>query len=128
MKIRFMICGLSFLMCNAMFAQDGITIQEDPKVSLIMDQYLKTNRAITHITGWRITIITTTDRRLMENTRSGFQQQFSLKSKWEYKEPYYYLKAGAFLSRAEAAATLEGIKKKFPSAFLSVDKISYDEF
>lgn len=94
MKIRFMICGLSFLMCNAMFAQDGITIQEDPKVSLIMDQYLKTNRAITHITGWRITIITTTDRRLMENTRSGFQQQFSLKSKWEYKEPYYYLKAG----------------------------------
>ena len=126
MKIRFMICGLSFLMCNAMFAQDGITIQEDPKVSLIMDQYLKTNRAITHITGWRITIITTTDRRLMENTR--FQQQFSLKSKWEYKEPYYYLKAGAFLSRAEAAATLEGIKKKFPSAFLSVDKISYDEF
>ncbi|HRG68911.1 MAG TPA: hypothetical protein PLS73_08685 [Saprospiraceae bacterium] len=123
-----MICGLSFLMCNAMFAQDGITIQEDPKVSLIMDQYLKTNRAITHITGWRITIITTTDRRLMENTRSGFQQQFSLKSKWEYKEPYYYLKAGAFLSRAEAAATLEGIKKKFPSAFLSVDKISYDEF
>lgn len=123
-----MICGLSFLMCNAMFAQDGITIQEDPKVSLIMDQYLKTNRAITHITGWRITIITTTDRRLMENTRSGFQQQFSLKSKWEYKEPYYYLKAGAFLSRAEAGATLEGIKKKFPSAFLSVDKISYDEF
>jgi len=128
MKIKFILSSFSLIFCNAIIAQDGIIIQEDPKVSLIMDQYLKNNRAITHITGWRITIITTTDRRLMENTRSGFQQQFSLKSKWEYKEPYYYLKAGAFLSRAEAAATLEGIKKKFPSAFLSVDKISYDEF
>ncbi len=109
-------------------AQASITVNEDPKVSLIMDQYLKANRAISHITGWRITVITTTDRRLMEETKSNFQQQFSLKSKWEYKEPYYYLKAGAFLSRADAAVSLEGIKKKFPSAFLSVDKISYEEF
>ena len=62
---------LSFLMCNAMFAQDGITIQEDPKVGFNHGSMPKTNRAITHITGWRITIITTTDRRLMENTRSG---------------------------------------------------------
>lgn len=128
MKQRILMACFYIVFSVALNAQESITIQEDPKVSLIMDQYMKANRAITHITGWRITIITTTDRRLMENTKSGFQQQFSLKSKWEYKEPYYYLKAGAFLSRAEAAATLEGIKKKFPSAFLSVDKIAYDEF
>ncbi len=109
------------------FGQGKVVIQEDPKVTRVMDLYLKINKSITHVAGWRITVITTTDRRLMEQTRVSFQQQFSMKTKWEYNEPYYYLKAGAFVSRADAASSLETIKKKFSNAFLSSDKISYDE-
>jgi hypothetical protein len=109
------------------FSQGNVSIHEDAKVTRIMDLYLRINKSITHVSGWRITVITTTDRRLMEQTRNSFQQQFNLKTKWEYNEPYYYLKAGAFASRADAASTLEMIKKKFSSAFLSSDKISYDE-
>ncbi|MBK6544881.1 MAG: hypothetical protein IPO78_00180 [Saprospiraceae bacterium] len=126
------ILGVLFLLivCKlSAYSQQSIQIHEDPKVSKIMDHYLRINRAITHISGWRITVITTTDRRLMEQTKTNFQQQFSHHTRWEYKEPYYYLKAGAFVSRAEATYTLETIKKKFPNAFLSVDnKISYEEF
>ncbi len=72
-------------------------------------------------------MITTTDRRMMESTRAEFQKQFNLKTKWEYKEPYYHLKAGAYLSRNEANWALENVKKKFSGAFLSLDKIPYEE-
>lgn len=125
MKLFITIAILFF--SKTFFGQGIVVIQEDPKVTRIMDLYLKINKSITHVAGWRITVITTTDRRLMEQTRISFQQQFSMKTKWEYNEPYYYLKAGAFVSRADAATSLETIKKKFSNAFLSSDKISYDE-
>ena len=126
-KMKFTIAIVAFIYCIQSYAQGNVTIKEDPKVTRIMDLYLKINKSVSHISGWRITVITTTDRRMMEQTRASFQQQFNLKTKWEYKEPYYYLKAGAFMSRAEAAYSLESIKKKFHNAFLSTDKIAYEE-
>lgn len=125
--MRFIIALVFFVSCKQSFAQGNVVIHEDQKVTRIMDLYLRINKSITHVAGWRITVITTTDRRMMEQTRSSFQQQFNMKTKWEYSEPYYYLKAGAFASRADAASSLETIKKRFSSAFLSSDKISYDE-
>lgn len=127
MILRYILVVLIFIFYTKASAQRNVVIREDPQVTRIMDLYLSINKSITHVSGWRITVITTTDRRLMEQTRASFQQQFNMKSKWEYNEPYYYLKAGAFVSRADAASSLETIKKKFSSAFLSSDKISYDE-
>ncbi len=118
----------SILFAWQLESQSQIVLKEEEKISRLMDLYLQINKSITHINGYRITVTTTTDRRFMEQTRTNFQQQFSLKTKWEYVEPYYYLKAGAFASRAEATVMLESVKKKFSSAFLSRDKISYDEF
>ena len=125
--MKFASVFLVIIFCKCAAAQGNVKIHEDPKVTRIMDLYLRINKSITHISGWRITIITTTDRRLMEQTRMSFQSQFNMKTKWEYIEPYYYLKAGAFATRGDAASILETIKKKFSSAFLSGDKISYDE-
>ena len=127
MMLRFIFSLPIFIFYTKASTQRNVVIHEDPQVTRIMDLYLSINKSITHVAGWRITVITTTDRRLMEQTRTSFQQQFSMKSKWEYNEPYYYLKAGAFVSRADAASSLETIKRKFSSAFLSSDKISYDE-
>jgi hypothetical protein len=127
LKMKLTVAIVVLISCIQSYAQGNVTIKEDPKVTKIMDLYLKINRSVTHISGWRITVITTTDRRLMEQTRMSFQQQFNLKTKWDYKEPYYYLKAGAFMSRAEASYSLEAIKKKFHNAFLSSDKIAYEE-
>ena len=115
------------LMCLLGNAQAGVQIDAEPSIISMMNQYLRINKSITHISGWRITVITTVDRRQMEATRIDFQKQFTYPVKWEYKEPYYHLKAGAFLNRNDAASALENIKKKFNSAFLSIDKIQYNE-
>jgi hypothetical protein len=104
-----------------------IKIYEDQAVTRAMAHYKKVNKSITHISGWRITVITTADRRQVEEAKLNFQKGYNYRIKTEYKEPYYHLKAGAFITRNDATWALENIKKKFPSAFLSVDKIAYDE-
>lgn len=57
-----------------------------------MNQYVRINRSITHFSGWRITVISTADRRQMEESKIMFQKNFNYKVKWDYKEPYYQLK------------------------------------
>lgn len=118
---------LSILVWQQLMGQSSIVVNEDPRITAIMNQYLRINKAITHISGWRITVITTTDRRIMEQTKSEFNKNYNYNTKWEYKEPYYHLKAGSFLNRTDATVALESIKKKFTTAFISLDKISYDE-
>lgn len=117
-----------FCLFNSIYGQSTtIVVNEEAKIKSLMNQYLRINRSITHISGWRVTVITTTDRRVMEQTKSEFQKNFSFNTKWEYKEPYYHLKAGSFFNRADALGALETIKKKFGTAFISLDKIAYDE-
>ncbi|MFN8331061.1 MAG: hypothetical protein U0T81_07570 [Saprospiraceae bacterium] len=123
-----MATSLYFVLGFTITAQSSITVKEDPRITSIMNQYTRINRSITHISGWRVTVITTTDRRVMEQTKAEFQKNFTYAVKWEYKEPYYHLKAGAFLNTNDALSALENIKKKFVSAFISLDKIAYTEF
>ncbi len=118
---------LSILFITVAKSQSAIIVNEEPKVSSLMNQYIKINKSITHISGWRVTVITTSDRRVMEQTKSEFQRNFNFPIKWEYKEPYYHLKAGAFLNKNDALFALESIKKKFSSSFISLDKIAYSE-
>lgn len=126
MKLKFILV-LAWLTTNFIQAQGSIVIQEDPKITALMNQYLRINKSVTHLSGWRVTVITTTDRRTMEQTKTEFNRQFTYPTKWEYKEPYYHLKAGAFLNRSDALYAMELIKKKFSTAFISLDKIAYDE-
>ena len=121
------IVAILFFQFKIVKAQSSVVVNEDSRVTSMMNQYLRINRSITHLSGWRVTVITTTDRRAMEQTKSEFQKNFNFSTKWEYKEPYYHLKAGAFLNRNDALFALESVKKKFGSAFISLDKIAYDE-
>lgn len=101
---------------------------EESSITRLMDHYVKVNRAITHVSGWRITIITTTDRRQVEDAKINFQKNFSYRSKWDYKEPYYHLKAGAFLSRNEASYALDQIKRNFHPHFYQLIKFPMMNF
>lgn len=127
-RSRLILCGfLLMALVPVLKSQDKVVIKESPEVAQMMEDYITNNRSVTHITGWRVSVITTTDRRLMEQTKQKFLREFSMKVKWEYNEPFYYLKAGAFLTRTDALHSLEQIKKKFPTSFLSIDKITYEE-
>ncbi|MBK7233587.1 MAG: SPOR domain-containing protein [Saprospiraceae bacterium] len=111
-----------------MQGQYSVKIESDQEIANLVNQYVRINKSITHVSGWRITVISTSDRRQMEETKTLFQKNFNYKFKWEYKEPYYQLTAGAFINRNEALAALDQVKKKFQNAFISIDhKIEYAE-
>ena len=80
MKFKFVFfivcCFISLSISNA---QSNIQINEESSITRLMDHYVKVNRAITHVSGWRITIITTTDRRQVEDAKINFQKNFSRK-------------------------------------------------
>ena len=77
MKYLLIVVVLITLMSKQGNAQAKVQINADPSISAMMNQYLRINKSITHISGWRITVITTVDRRQMEATRIEFQKQFS---------------------------------------------------
>jgi hypothetical protein len=116
-NLLFRIVILFFILqTSALYAQTNVDLKEEASVSREMEKYVRNNSLVTHLNGWRIAVATT-----------KFQAQFDYKVKWEYKEPYYYLRAGAFLTRTEASQALDVVKKKFPGAFLSMDKVAYEE-
>jgi len=118
---------LFFGMTNSVIAQN-IHINESTQVDQLMTEYTNRNKAKTDMQGYRIQLIATTERRLMETTKTKFNRQFPyLKSKWNHKSPYYQVQAGAFATKQEALPELGRVKRKFPKAYLIVDRITMDE-
>jgi hypothetical protein len=108
-------------------AQSAI-IKEPEKVTEIMSTYRSTNLAEEEMQGWRIRLVATTERRIMEATREKFRREFPyMKSTWSHMNPYYQVQAGAFATKMEALPELNMVKEKFPKAYLIVDKISKEE-
>lgn len=106
----------------------NVRIDETSTVSKLMEQYTERNQAKDELVGYRIQLIATTERRLMESTKRKFGQYFPhLRSKWNHKSPYYQVQAGAFATKQEALPELGRIKKKFPKAYLIVDRIEKNE-
>ena len=110
---------------NTLSAQ---SVEVESSITELMDLYVQKNREKNYISGWRIQLLATTDRRAMESTRSKFARTFpQIRSFWNHIEPYYYLRAGAFANKLEALPELKKVKRKFPSAYIVIDKIKYSE-
>ena len=112
--------------CIASNAQ--VQINEDPAVALLVQKHLDYNRMSTTISGWRIQLLATTDRRKVENEESKFIQRYPLiQVNWEHSNPYYKLKAGAFATRLDATRLLKELKRDYPSALLTKSNVSINE-
>ena len=112
--------------CLAAKAQ--VQIEEDPSVSSLLQRHIDENRMSTTISGWRIQLLATTDRRKVEREESKFIQKHPLiKVDWEHSNPYYKLKAGAFSNRLDATRLLKELKEDYPSALLTKSNVSINE-
>jgi|GEM_PF-6534595 len=78
---------------------------------------------------YRITVVLTRDRREMESERSRFRTRFPKDElKWSYDQPYYSLKTGYYLLERESWADLLRIRRVYPNAILSIDRMSAEEY
>jgi len=125
--MKLLIIALVMMWAEYSVAQN-ITVNEPLGVQRMMSLYESVNRSRTEIPAWRIQVLATTDRRMMEQTKARFSRYFPyLRTRWTHNEPYYQIKAGAFSSKIEALPELEKVKRHFSKAHLVVDQIPYSE-
>ncbi|HHS95855.1 MAG TPA: hypothetical protein ENJ45_04630 [Phaeodactylibacter sp.] len=121
MKTFLIFLSLSFGLASWGIAQQ---IQADSDIEKAMAVYKEAHSQREKCEGYRIQVLATTNRRRMESTKWSFQKKMPYyKAFWTYKEPYYYVKAGAFVTRLEALHALEEIKRKFSGAYIVKDKM-----
>ena len=126
MKVLF--TGLVLIFFTTGVISQSEIVSEPEKVSQMMSTYRSTNLAEEEMQGWRIRLVATTERRIMESTREKFRRYFPyMKSQWSHMNPYYQVQAGAFATKMEALPELNRVKEKFPKAYLILDKISKEE-
>jgi hypothetical protein len=101
---------------------------ESPGVIALMEQWKKYNLEHQEITGWRIQILATVDRRQMETVKRKFEQLYpEFPLHFHHNEPYFHLRAGAFLSLQRAQAFLKQMQSEYPAAIPVTDKIKVEE-
>ena len=121
MKSTIFLFLMLILGCFTVTAQ---SIQEDPSIYNAMHLYKEAQSDKSDCQGWRIQVVATTNRRKMESVKWAFKKKMPYYNAfWTYKEPYYYVKAGAFVTKLEALHALEDIKRKFSGAYIVKDKI-----
>ena len=121
MKNHWIICVLIIGWAINSNAQN-VVVNASDKVKLLMDRYGAENRMSEFVDGWRIQIVSSTDRRKIEEVKSNFIQKFpSIPIKMEHTPPYYKIKAGAFPTKLEAMGLLNVIKGEVPGAYPTKD-------
>lgn len=124
-KIVSLLLGILFF-CFASDAQ--VQINEDAAVESLVQRHIDQNRISTIISGWRIQLLATTDRRKVESEESKFIRRYPLiQVGWVHSKPYYKLKAGAFANRLDATRLLKEFKKYYPSALLTKSDVRINE-
>lgn len=124
-KIVSILVGVLFF-CITSNAQ--VQISEDPSVASLVQKHKDQNSMSTTISGWRIQLLATTDRRKVENEESKFIQRYPLiRVDWEHSKPYYKLKAGAFVTKLDATRLLKELKKDYSSALLTKSNVRISE-
>jgi len=113
------VCVLFSVGCMAQEVQ----INEPPKVSQLMDTWISRNRTNPGLVGWRLQLVSSTDRSRMESAKATFLSQFpDVPADWVHEKPYYKLRAGAFRTRLEAAAFLENLGDAYQGAYPAQDR------
>jgi hypothetical protein len=112
------------LLCSTGFGQ----LIESPEITDLMDRWKSYNLEHQELTGYRIQILATVDRRQMENIRHKYENlypEFPIHT--THNDPYFQLKTGAFLTMQKAQAFLKMLQKDYPAAIPVTDKIKIDE-
>lgn len=95
---------------------------ESYDVQQAMQTYIASNRATSFIKGWRVQVLSTTDRDRLDQVRNAFRAQYpNLALTSVHKRPYYMLRAGAFTDKLDAYRLQQFLRSSYPSSYIVQD-------
>ncbi|HFD31255.1 MAG TPA: SPOR domain-containing protein [Gammaproteobacteria bacterium] len=119
---RYLLASFFVLFFFHLAIAQNIHVEEEYKISRLMQRFAELNRMNNTTSGWRIQLVATSDRRKMEALRKEFLRNYpDIPIEWEHVKPYYRLRAGAFKTKLEAIRMLHRLKRNYPSAFPAKD-------
>ena len=112
-----------FLICFPAFSNaQEIQLNADPAIEQMVKTWVSQNRVNPRVEGWRLQILSTTDRQRVETGKIQFLNLYpAIPADWVHEKPYYKLRVGAFLTRQEAMSFLAEIKDGYPGAYPAKD-------
>ena len=103
-------------------------VKEDPGVKRTRDYYQSYYSQKQTLKGYRIQIVTTTDRRQMEKAINTFRTIHpNIFYEWSHHEPYYKVIVGAYLHKRKAKEALYQFRKDFKGSILVFSDIKKEE-
>lgn len=113
-KNRIIAIFIFLIFCCRFASAQEVQINAPEGVTAMFDAWTNNNRANPFVEGWRVQLMSSTDRQSVEDARSRFRALFpSIPAEWIHEKPYYKLRVGAFRTRMEAlsfiSTTIEGI-------------------
>lgn len=121
MKTIISLFALAICCCVNLNAQQII---ETPEVGQFMDYFVKIGKQEPYIDGWRIKLISTTDRRALDNAKQLLEKNYpNMVYELEHEAPYYSMKVGAYETRIDVEPHLASFKEDFPFAIPFRDKV-----
>jgi hypothetical protein len=113
---------LFFVVFIGEIAAQKITINQDYEVEQLMDQYVRISTAKSYVEGWRVQVISTTDRQRLESVRQSLKARYPyLTTSWVHNRPYYRLRAGAFATKLEALQLQHLLREYYPGSIPTRD-------
>lgn len=99
-----------------------VLVNETPAVTDLVRAWTGSNHKNAHIDGWRVQILSTTDRQQADAAKLRFGNEFpALYADWVHEKPYYKVRVGACHTRMEALALIAEIKDFYPGAYPAKD-------
>lgn len=118
MFISIMLLALSPIICVGQ-----INVNVDPQIDRLSEQYRSLNSESEFFEGFRVQIISSDDRRKVDNTKYSFGREYpQYKLISRFSNPYYKLQIGAFATKLEAERIRHIIRDDYPRAYVIKDK------
>ncbi|MBK9255808.1 MAG: hypothetical protein IPM42_10000 [Saprospiraceae bacterium] len=115
---------LLIISTTTVFSQSNISIKTSPFVTGMMERFIDNGKRNEQVRSWRIQIITTDDRREMEQARTKFSSMYpGISMDWKHEAPYYQVRVGAYENKIKMMPFLLELRKIFPSSTPVLDNI-----
>jgi hypothetical protein len=110
------------ILSNKLFAQENsVVVHKDPRIDSLISRQIQINDETTkdsrrNIPGFRILIITSTDRNKVFGAKGQVYQEYpELQTYLMYQAPNYKLKVGNFKTQEEAQVYFDKLVKLYPT-------------
>ena len=125
-KLKFILVFTLLIMSThiTLFGQGRVSFDETGNISQLMDQFLAYNMQNALIPGYKIQIISTTDRREMDEARAKFIRLFpNYAISWKHIAPNYQVLVGAFRTKSDLMDYINDVRRHFPMSTPVADMI-----